>query len=118
DIETLVRMFAKLQGKSLNDVDLTTLASNVSSTIPKALSRTSAYLTHPVFNSYHSEHEMLRYIKSLESKDLSLCHSMIPLGSCTMKLNATTEMVPVTWPEFGGLHPFAPADQTGGYMQV
>jgi len=118
DIETLVRLFAKLKGKTLNDVDLTSLASNVPSAIPEALCRTSAYLTHPVFNSYHSEHEMLRYIKSLEAKDLSLCHSMIPLGSCTMKLNATTEMLPVTWPAFGSLHPFAPADQTGGYMQV
>ena len=71
-----------------------------------ALVRTSAYLTHPVFNSYHSEHEMLRYIKKLESKDLSLVHSMIALGSCTMKLNATAEMIPVTWPEFGQIHPF------------
>src|SRR6185295_13777646 len=72
----------------------------------------------PVFNTHHSEHEMLRYIKLLESKDLSLCHSMIALGSCTMKLNATTEMVPVTWPEFSKMHPFAPTDQVGGYMQV
>ncbi|WP_090606892.1 aminomethyl-transferring glycine dehydrogenase [Parapedobacter koreensis] len=118
DIETLVRSFAKLKGKTLNDVDLAGPASTIAPAIPVALRRTSAYLTHPVFNSYHSEHEMLRYIKSLEAKDLSLCHSMIPLGSCTMKLNATTEMVPVTWSAFGGLHPFAPADQTGGYMQV
>src|SRR5690606_13212543 len=118
DIETLVRVFAKLKGKTLSDVDLTALASNASSAIPEALRRTSTYLTHPVFNSYHAEHEMLRYIKSLEAKDLSLCHSMIPLGSCTMKLNATTEMVPITWSAFGGLHPFAPTNQTGGYMQV
>ncbi|MGK6350486.1 aminomethyl-transferring glycine dehydrogenase [Parapedobacter sp. DT-150] len=118
DIEVLVRIFAKLKGKTINDVDLAALSADVSSTIPPALRRTSAYLSHPVFNSYHSEHEMLRYIKSLEAKDLSLCHSMIPLGSCTMKLNATTEMVPVTWPEFSNLHPFAPADQTSGYMQV
>ncbi len=118
DIENLVRIFAKLKGKSLNDVDLGNLAAIDVSAIPGSLQRTSAYLMHPVFNSFHSEHEMLRYIKSLEAKDLSLCHSMIPLGSCTMKLNATTEMVPVTWPTFGGLHPFAPADQTGGYMQV
>ncbi len=80
--------------------------------------RTSAYLTAKVFNSYHTEHEMLRYIKRLETKDLSLVHSMISLGSCTMKLNATSEMFPVTWPEFGRLHPFAPADQTKGYAKM
>ncbi|WP_353197069.1 aminomethyl-transferring glycine dehydrogenase [Parapedobacter defluvii] len=118
DVEALIRVFAKLKGKSLNDIDLAALAEDNLSVIPQTLLRTSRYLTHPVFNSFHSEHEMLRYIKSLEARDLSLCHSMIPLGSCTMKLNATTEMVPVTWPEFGGLHPFAPADQTGGYMQI
>ncbi len=80
--------------------------------------RTSNFMSHPVFNSYHIEHEMLRYIKRLESKDLSLCHSMIPLGSCTMKLNATTEMIPVTWPEFNALHPFAPKEQAQGYMEI
>lgn len=85
------------------------------SAIPAALRRQSAFLTHPVFNSYHSETEMLRYIKSLENKDLALNHAMIPLGSCTMKLNATAEMIPVTWPEFGQLHPFAPLDQAQGY---
>ena len=85
---------------------------------PDALVRTTSYLTHPVFNSHHAEHEMLRYIKRLENKDLSLVHSMIPLGSCTMKLNATTEMIPVTWPEFGKMHPFAPTDQTQGYQQL
>jgi glycine dehydrogenase len=83
---------------------------------PDSLVRTSAYLTHPIFNAHHSEHEMLRYIKKLENKDLSMVHSMISLGSCTMKLNATTEMIPVTWPELGGLHPFAPASQTEGYQ--
>ena len=118
DIETLVRIFAKLKGRKLDDADLQAQAQRIVPAIPQALQRTSAYLTHPVFNSYHSEHEMLRYIKSLEAKDLSLCHSMIPLGSCTMKLNATTEMVPVTWPEFGSIHPFAPVDQVGGYMQL
>ena len=80
--------------------------------------RTSSFLTHPTFNRYHTEHEMLRYIKRLEAKDLSLCHSMISLGSCTMKLNATSEMFPVSWPEFGKLHPFAPAEQTRGYAKL
>jgi glycine dehydrogenase len=75
-------------------------------------------MTHPVFSSYHTEHEMLRYLKSLENKDLSLVHSMISLGSCTMKLNATAEMIPVTWPEFGNIHPFAPKDQTEGYQEL
>jgi glycine dehydrogenase len=82
------------------------------------LNRTSDYLTHPVFNSYHTEHEMLRYLKSLENKDLSLAHSMIALGSCTMKLNATTEMIPVTWESFGNIHPFAPKHQLAGYGQM
>lgn len=86
--------------------------------IPAELVRTSPFLTHPVFNAHHSEHEMLRYIKKLENKDLSLVHSMIPLGSCTMKLNATTEMIPVTWAEFGSIHPFAPIEQTIGYQQM
>lgn len=85
---------------------------------PAALVRKSAFLTHPVFNTHHSEHEMLRYIKRLENKDLSMVHSMISLGSCTMKLNATAEMVPVTWPEIGNIHPFAPADQTQGYAEL
>src|SRR5690606_16192377 len=75
-------------------------------------------MSHPVFNTHHSEHEMLRYIKRLENKDLSMVHSMISLGSCTMKLNATAEMVPVTWAEFGNIHPFAPASQTEGYQEM
>jgi len=86
--------------------------------IPVHLQRKSDFLQHPVFNRYHSETEMLRYIKRLENKDLSLAHAMISLGSCTMKLNATTEMLPVTWPEFSDMHPFAPADQAGGYHQL
>ena len=85
---------------------------------PSSLIRSTNFLTHPVFNSHHSEHEMLRYIKKLENKDLSMVHSMISLGSCTMKLNATTEMIPVTWPELGGIHPFAPASQTEGYQHM
>ncbi|HVS53491.1 MAG TPA: aminomethyl-transferring glycine dehydrogenase [Opitutaceae bacterium] len=85
---------------------------------PAPLARSSAFLTAGVFNRYHTEHEMLRYIKRLEAKDLSLVHSMISLGSCTMKLNATSEMFPVSWPEFGKLHPFAPAEQTRGYQKL
>ena len=84
--------------------------------IPAALRRTSAFLTHPVFNTHHSETEMLRYIRSLSDKDLALDRSMIPLGSCTMKLNATSEMIPITWPGFANVHPFAPADQQRGYQ--
>ena len=84
--------------------------------VPLAFSRTSDYLTHPVFNQYHSETELLRYLYSLQKKDLSLADAMIPLGSCTMKLNATAEMVPITWPEFGQIHPFAPLSQTKGYQ--
>ncbi|MEL6542997.1 MAG: aminomethyl-transferring glycine dehydrogenase, partial [Myxococcota bacterium] len=85
---------------------------------PEALRRSTAYLTHPVFNAHHSETEMLRYLHQLEAKDLALNTSMIPLGSCTMKLNATSEMIPVTWPELGALHPFAPAEQTVGYREM
>lgn len=84
----------------------------------EGLKRKSSFLTHPVFNTHHSEHEMLRYIKRLENKDLSMVHSMISLGSCTMKLNATAEMIPVTWPELGNIHPFAPSDQTLGYQEM
>lgn len=88
------------------------------SSIPASLVRESEILTHPVFNSYHSETEMLRYIKKLENKDLALNHSMISLGSCTMKLNATAQMIPVSWPEFANMHPFAPVDQAQGYKQM
>lgn len=86
--------------------------------VPENVARTTPYLTNAVFNKYHTEHEMLRYLKSLESKDLSLVHSMISLGSCTMKLNATAEMIPLTWPEFANIHPFAPTNQVGGYAQL
>ncbi|MBP3944145.1 aminomethyl-transferring glycine dehydrogenase [Sphingobacteriaceae bacterium WQ 2009] len=118
DIQTIVKVFAKVKAKNAADVDLAEIAANLGTAIPAELARTSSYLTHEIFNKYRSEHEMLRYIKSLEAKDLSLCHSMIPLGSCTMKLNATAEMTPVTWAEFGGIHPFAPVDQTSGFMQL
>jgi glycine dehydrogenase len=110
DISSLVKILAgKTVDKAANTIELNW---------PSSLQRKSEYMTHPVFNSYHSEHEMLRYIKSLEGKDLSLCHSMIPLGSCTMKLNATAEMIPVTMPGFGQLHPFIPRDQASGYTQI
>ncbi|KAI7546315.1 hypothetical protein KC331_g5697 [Hortaea werneckii] len=100
-------------------VDVVELAEGLeTNTVPEGLRRTSPFLTHPVFNSHHSETEILRYMNHLQSKDLSLVHSMIPLGSCTMKLNATTEMIPISWPEFSGIHPFAPIDQAKGYMQL
>jgi glycine dehydrogenase len=114
DVEEILAVLASKGEKT----SLESLAASLEPQIPSALRRTSAYLTHPVFSAHHSETEMLRYLKQLESKDLSLVHSMIPLGSCTMKLNATAEMIPVTWPEFGKLHPFAPAGQTQGYLQL
>jgi glycine dehydrogenase len=116
DAADVIAVFAKAKGVASPDV--AHLADEVTLDLPASLLRKSSYLTHPVFNNYHSEHEMLRYIKRLESKDLSLVHSMISLGSCTMKLNATAEMIPVTWPEFGQLHPFAPIDQTEGYQEL
>lgn len=103
-----------ITGKSLT----LTQAETVSLKAGARYARTSAFMTHPVFNTYHSEHEMLRYIKQLEAKDLSLCHSMIALGSCTMKLNATAEMIPVTMPGFGQLHPFIPRNQANGYTKI
>ena len=114
-------LFNVLLGEA-HDLDLNQLDQQIvakgSQSIPAELVRTSDILTHKVFNSYQSETEMLRYIKSLEDKDLALNHSMISLGSCTMKLNATAEMIPVTWPEFGKLHPFAPIEQAQGYSQM
>ncbi|XDD50499.1 aminomethyl-transferring glycine dehydrogenase [Leptospira sp. WS92.C1] len=101
----------------VKNIELEKLFSDVTN-IPEALKRNSSYLTHSVFQSHHTETKMLRYIRKLESRDLSLTTSMIPLGSCTMKLNATTEMYPVTWPEFGAIHPFAPAEQTKGYKII
>jgi glycine dehydrogenase len=115
DVALIAKIFAKVKAIAADQVEV---EENVQTVIPAALQRTSAYLTHPIFNAHHSEHEMLRYIKSLEAKDLSLCHSMIALGSCTMKLNATAEMIPVTWSHFGRVHPFAPADQVLGYYSV
>ncbi|MEM7111513.1 MAG: aminomethyl-transferring glycine dehydrogenase [Chloroflexota bacterium] len=112
DLQDLLGVFG------VADVDVAELADAVELGYTGPHERTSVYLEHPVFNSYHSETEMLRYIYRLQGRDLSLVHSMIPLGSCTMKLNATTEMIPVTWPEFGKLHPFAPLDQTKGYQEM
>ncbi|KYG82031.1 glycine dehydrogenase (decarboxylating) alpha subunit /glycine dehydrogenase (decarboxylating) beta subunit [Roseivirga ehrenbergii] len=117
DIQLILDVFAEASGQVVK-FDLDAEAAGLEVELPKNLERTSDFMTHPVFNQYHSEHEMLRYIKKLENKDLSLVHSMISLGSCTMKLNATAEMVPVTWPEFGGIHPFAPLDQTKGYQML
>jgi glycine dehydrogenase len=114
DIETLWSVFAG--GKALPD--FAALAASVESTLPAALLRQSPILSHPVFNRYHSETELMRYLRKLADKDLALDRTMIPLGSCTMKLNAASEMIPVTWAEFGALHPFAPASQSAGYQQL
>jgi len=112
DLLALWGVFAR-DGQALPAFDQ--FETGVEPLIPASLRRTSAYLTHPVFNRYHSETGMLRYIRALSDKDLALDRSMIPLGSCTMKLNATSEMIPITWPEFANVHPYAPADQLEGY---
>lgn len=114
DVAELLEIFSEAQGQKV----LMNLKGEVEAEFSSNLARKTEYMTHPVFNTHHTEHEMLRYLKSLESKDLSLVHSMISLGSCTMKLNATAEMIPVTWPEIGNMHPFAPADQTEGYAEI
>jgi glycine dehydrogenase len=111
DVADLVTCFAKVKGQNVN-------IGECSIGIPPHLNRTSKFLTHTTFNSYHSESEMMRYLKTLENKDISLTHSMISLGSCTMKLNAATQMYPVSKPEFANMHPFSPDDQTSGYDQV
>jgi glycine dehydrogenase len=111
----LADLFAIFNGGATAEFTPEELAAEIPAEYDGILRRTTEYLTHPVFNRYHSETELLRYIKRLEAKDLSLTTSMIPLGSCTMKLNATAEMMPITWPEFGKLHPFAPLDQAAGY---
>jgi glycine dehydrogenase len=107
---------AELFGAELGDID--EVDANTPNALPAALLRNTPFLQHPVFNTHHSEHELLRYMRSLADKDLAMDRTMIPLGSCTMKLNATAEMIPVTWPEFGQIHPLAPADQTQGYKQL
>lgn len=114
DVEAIAAVFAASVQANYQSTYLDTPALQ----IPETLQRTSDYLTHPVFNQYHSETEMLRYIKKLEAKDLSLGFSMIPLGSCTMKLNATTELVPLSWPEFAHMHPFQPSEQVKGYLEI
>ncbi|MEL6720813.1 MAG: aminomethyl-transferring glycine dehydrogenase, partial [Bacteroidota bacterium] len=113
DLEEIVKVFADATEKSVVE-DTTAPASR----IPAALVRSSSYLEHPIFNSFYTESKMMRYIKRLENKDLSLMHSMIPLGSCTMKLNAATQLIPVTWDAFSNVHPFAPLDQVKGYLQI
>ena len=115
DIEMLWSFFAK-PGQTMPVVSA--FEKGIESLIPADLRRTSAFLTHPVFNTHHSETSMLRYIRMLSDKDLALDRSMIPLGSCTMKLNATSEMMPITWPEFADIHPFAPQDQLQGYAEL
>jgi glycine dehydrogenase (decarboxylating) len=107
---------AKIFGVQVDDVDA--LDAETADALPPELLRTSAYLQHPVFNTYHSEHELLRYMRALSDKDLAMDRTMIPLGSCTMKLNATAEMIPITWPEFANIHPLAPAAQTRGYQEL
>ena len=116
DLVKLLNVFSSAAGT--DQVHLNDLHEPELSAIPPELQRTSEYLPHPVFNKHHSETEMLRYIHHLASKDLSLVHSMIPLGSCTMKLNSTSSMVPLTWPEFSSVHPFAPYDQVKGYHRI
>ena len=99
-------------------LDIDAIDATITNAVPNSLIRTSEYLTHPTFNRYHSEHEMLRYLRSLADKDLALDRTMIPLGSCTMKLNATSEMMPVTWPSFSQIHPLAPESQWTGYAKL
>ncbi|MGR5176553.1 aminomethyl-transferring glycine dehydrogenase [Vibrio mediterranei] len=117
-IEDINVLFAVFEVKESVEALSTEIAGNEFAAIPENCRRTSRYLTHPVFNTHHSETQMMRYLKQLENKDFSLTHGMIPLGSCTMKLNAAAEMIPVTWPEFGSIHPFAPLDQAAGYTAL
>lgn len=118
DIWQIAQIFAKSVGQDYQISNLENVSEKIVVKYPERLTRGSNFLTHPVFNRYHSETKMLRYIKSLENRDLSLNTSMIPLGSCTMKLNATTEMIPLSWAEFSKLHPFAPQEQVQGYFQI
>lgn len=117
DVAQVLNIFAQAAGRK-EEPEIKALSQAVEPDYPESLIRTSSYMEHPVFNLYHSEHEMLRYLKQLENRDLSLVHSMISLGSCTMKLNATAEMIPLSWPEFSDLHPFVPEDQAEGYHRL
>src|SRR5690606_38744266 len=112
DVVALAQLFDAI----VDDIDA--LDAETADALPAALLRTSRFMQHPVFNTHHSEHEMLRYMRALADKDLAMDRTMIPLGSCTMKLNATAEMIPITWPEFGQVHPLAPAEQTQGYEEL
>ena len=114
ELNRLIEVFATHSNQSFTALE----EINSKSPLSESLVRTSSFLTHPIFNRYRSETEMMRYIKSLENKDFSLVHGMIPLGSCTMKLNAASELIPLTWPEFANIHPFAPQDQVQGYNEV
>ena len=118
DVLDILSVFASAANKSVDENVIINLGKKETVAYPAEFARTTGFLNHPVFNSYHSETEMMRYIKSLENKDLSLMHSMISLGSCTMKLNAATEMLGITWPEFSKIHPFAPVEQVSGYRQI
>jgi len=116
--DDITNLLAAFNGGKDPDFGLDDLALNADTRYDERFNRTTSFLTHPVFNRHHAETEMLRYMNKLQSRDLSLVHSMIPLGSCTMKLNATAEMMPITWPGFAKIHPFAPLDQTDGYLQL
>ena len=117
DLVALINVFSR--SVKAPPVPLASLSEpSLSSPVPSHLQRESAFLPHPVFNTHHSETEMLRYIHHLQSKDLGLVHAMIPLGSCTMKLNSTSSMIPLTFPEFSNVHPLAPVDQVQGYLQM
>jgi glycine dehydrogenase len=118
DVETLLNVFSQIKGEPVDAGSLDESFAAMSVSYPTQFHRSSPFLQHPVFHSYQSETAMMRYIKSLENKDLSLTASMIPLGSCTMKLNAATELLPLTWPEFAGIHPFVPAEQAMGYFII
>ena len=118
DLKKLLDVFAAAKGKTIDEGMIGRTKEDRKTVLTDPYSRTSVFLSHPVFNTHHSETEMLRYITSLENKDLSLNHSMIALGSCTMKLNATSEMIPVSWPEFNEIHPFVPVSQVEGYARI
>ena len=118
DVKAIIELLATVADKKMEAVGFADAEKNTAQNIPSNLVRNSGYLEHPVFNSYHSETEMMRYLKKLENKDIGLNRSMIPLGSCTMKLNAATEMIPISWPEFTDIHPFVPQNQALGYHEI